>query len=367
MNRSVTSLSGDWENENGLAAHAGRRARLVVPRARRDDHPAASGIPNQLTKTSLRSNLGLTLSQTAELNLSSGYVYSYNLLPQTGDNLQGVVGSAMYGVPNPAVASHWGFAPPRDGFSKSVSRVTNQFMNSGTMLYRPQDWLNTRATIGLDWMQFNDQADVANGQGCRICGVERTGVRTINKWNNLIYTVDLNAAATFNLTSQIVSKTAVGAQWGRTGRYGTLNTAQTLPPGGSTIDAGADKTSGEQTIETVSYGTYIEQQLGWREKLYVTAAVRRDQNSAFGGDFGAINYPKFAVSYLPSRTRPTWSINSLRGAYGVWQQPARCRHHVPLADDSSVFARGLPSYVLRMATQPQTDRSRESKRLRRTR
>ncbi len=341
-------VSGDWENELGL---------LRMPDAERDslfkergvtDLPRRQEIPNQLTKTNLRSNLGLTLSQTAELNLSSGYVYSYNLLPQTGDNLQGVVGSAMYGIPNPALANHWGFAPPRDGFSKSVSRVTNQFINSSTLLFRPQDWLSTRATIGLDWMQFNDQADVANGQGCRICGIERTGVRTINKWNNLKYTVDLNTSASFNLTKQMTSKTAVGAQWNRDGRYGTLNTAQTLPPGGSTIDAGADKTSGEATIETVSYGTYIEQQFGWREKLYVTAAVRRDQNSAFGGDFGAINYPKLAVSYVALESNDAKWLNQVRvrGALGEsGQQPGPAAAITFLAPTTStVFGLGdVPS------------------------
>ena len=342
-------VSGDWENENGL---------LRMPDSERDslfkergiDHiPRRQQIPNQLTKTSLRSNLGLTLSQTSEVNLSSGYVYSYNLLPQTGDNLQGVVGSAMYGIPNPALASHWGFAPPRDGFSKSVSRVTNQFINSGTLHYRPQDWLNTRATVGLDWMQFNDQADVANGQGCRICGIERTGVRTINKWNNLKYSVDLNASASFTLPwYAISSKTAVGAQWNRDGRYGTLNTAQTLPPGGTTIDAGADKTSGEQTIETVSYGTYIEQQFGWREKLYLTGALRRDQNSAFGGDFGAIVYPKLAVSYVALENNDATWLNQVRfrGALGEsGQQPGAAAAITYLAPTtSSVFGLGdVPS------------------------
>lgn len=341
-------VSGDWENELGL---------LRMPDAERDSLfrergvtrlPRRQEIPNQLTKTNLRSNLGVTLSQTAELNLSSGYVYAYNLLPQTGDNLQGVVGSAMYGVPNPTQASHWGFAPPRDGFSKSVSRVTNQFINSSTLLYRPRNWLSTRATVGLDWMQFNDQADVANGQGCRICGIERTGVRTINKWNNMKYSVDLNASATFNVTSQITSKTALGAQWNRDGRYGTLNTAQTLPPGGSTIDAGADKTSGEQTIEVVSYGTYVEQQFGWREKLYVTGALRRDQNSAFGGDFGAIVYPKIAASYVAFERNDGLWLNQvrLRGALGEsGQQPGAAAAVTYLTPTTStVFGQGdVPS------------------------
>ncbi len=359
-------VSGDWENELGL---------LRMPDAERDslfrergvDHlPRRQEIPNQLTKTNLRSNLGLTLSQATEFNLSSGYVHAYNLLPQTGDNLQGVVGSAMYGVPNPAFASHWGFAPPRDGFSKSVARLTDQFTNSGALNYRPIDWLSTRASVGLDWMQFSDQADVANGQGCRICGIERTGVRTINKWNNINYTVDLNATVSFNLIRQITSKTALGVQWGSASRHGTLNTAQTLPPGGSTIDAGADKTSGEQTIETVTFGTYIEQQFGWREKLYVTAALRRDQNSAFGGDFGAIVYPKFAASYVALENSDARWINQirLRGALGEsGQQPGPAAAITFLAPTtSSVFGQGdVPSVTFGALgnTNIKPERSRE--------
>ncbi|MGQ0642073.1 MAG: TonB-dependent receptor plug domain-containing protein, partial [Gemmatimonadaceae bacterium] len=84
-------ISGDWENELGL---------LRMPNAERDsllrersvDHlPRRQEIPNQLTKTNLRSNLGITLSHMAELNLSSGYGHAYNLLPQTGDNLTSVI------------------------------------------------------------------------------------------------------------------------------------------------------------------------------------------------------------------------------------------------------------------------------------
>lgn len=320
-------ISGDWENELGvLRMPDAERDSLFIER-RVDRIPRRQEIPNQLTKTSLRSNLGLTLSHMAELNLSSGYGHSYNLLPQTGDNLQSVLASAMYGIPNPALSNMWGFAPPRDVFSKSVSRLTNQFVNSAVLLYRPRHWLDTRATAGLDWMQYDDQADVASGEGCKFCGLERTGLRTINKWNNLKYTVDLAATGSFTLPRRFTSTTTVGAQWNRDGRYGTLNTAQRLAPGGRTLDAGAERSSGEQTVETVSYGTYIEERVGWREKLYVTAALRHDQNSTFGSAVGPITYPKVSVAYVARENMADGWLNQLRlraalGASGQQPGPA---------------------------------------------
>ena len=53
---------------------------------------------------------------TAHVTLSSGYVNSDNRLPQTGDNLQGILGAALFGSANPAKASNpWGFARPAEG------------------------------------------------------------------------------------------------------------------------------------------------------------------------------------------------------------------------------------------------------------
>jgi hypothetical protein len=244
--------------------------------------------------------------------VSAGYVNNWTQFPQTGDNLQGVIGSAIFGNPNPALSSAWGFAPPSQGFSKRVSRYTNQFLNSATANWRPTSFLTTRATVGVDWMQFNNEANVANGQGCAACGIERQGVRTIDKWNNHRWTLDLSSSANFSLTSDISSKTAVGVQWNRDRLAGTLSTANILPPGGSTIDAGAQKVSGEQTVETVVFGMYIEETLGWKDKVFLTGALRRDQNSAFGGDYGAILYPKATVSWVAMENSDARWINQLR-------------------------------------------------------
>ncbi|MCC6773074.1 MAG: SusC/RagA family TonB-linked outer membrane protein [Gemmatimonadaceae bacterium] len=317
-------ISADWENELGLLRMPAAELDSLFKERGVTNIPRDQRIPNQLTKSSLRANLGVQLSPQADLSVSSGYVNSYNLLPQTGDNLQGVIGSGLFGNPNPALANQWGFAPPSQGFAKSVSRYTNQFLNSATAVWRPTSFLSSRATLGMDWMAYNNEARVANGQGCLSCGIERQGVRTIDRWSNNRWTLDLNTAASFNLRSDLTSKTAVGAQWNRDRLTGSLNTANILPPGGTTIDAGSQRVSGEQTIETVSYGLYVEQTLGWRDKLFLTGAVRRDQNSAFGGDFGSIVYPKATLSWVALENSDARWINQFRPRFAFGesgQQP----------------------------------------------
>ena len=124
------------------------------------------------------------MTPQADLAISSGVNVMSNLLPQTGDNLQGVVGSALFGTANPAAPQQWGFAPPRQGFSKSVTRSQNQFTNSANANWRPVDWIQTRATVGMDYIKWNDDAKVRAGEGCQICGIEWLGLRGISKYDN---------------------------------------------------------------------------------------------------------------------------------------------------------------------------------------
>ncbi|MBC7897874.1 MAG: SusC/RagA family TonB-linked outer membrane protein [Cytophagaceae bacterium] len=318
-------VSADWENELGLLRMPAAEIDSLLRERGTETIPRNQRIPNQLTRGNVRANLGVQLSPQAELAVNSGYLNAYNLLPQTGDNLQGVIGSALFGNPNPALSNQWGFAPPSQGFAKQVSRYTNQFLNSANLTWRPTSFLSTRATVGVDWMGFNNEANVANGQGCSTCGIERQGTRTIDKWNNARWTVDFNAATNFNLTSSLNSKTAVGIQWNRDRLTGSLSTAQILPPGGTTIDAGSQKTSGEQTVETASLGLYVEETLGWKDRLFLTGALRRDQNSAFGAYFGSIVYPKATMSWVALENPDALWINQLRPRFAFGesgQQPA---------------------------------------------
>jgi outer membrane receptor protein involved in Fe transport len=285
--------------------------------------------PNELQRLNLRSNLSAILNNNVDVTLSSGLVNSDNRLPQTGDNLQGILGAALFGTADPSRTSDpWGFARPAEGFSDVIYRRDSRFTNSLQSNWRPWSFLAARGTIGLDYVGYSDEANNAAGQGCTICDLNRQGLRTIDKFVSAKYTADFGATATRQLMSRIESKTSVGVQWIRDRLDGTLNTANVFPPGITRIDAGAIKTSGEKTVESRTLGQYVEQQFGFDQRLFLTGALRYDQNSAFGRQNRSATYPKISGSWVAidnsSGLRYLHWLDELRfrSAYGVsGQQP----------------------------------------------
>jgi TonB-dependent SusC/RagA subfamily outer membrane receptor len=80
--------------------------------------------PNELQRLNLRSNLSAILNNNVDVTLSSGLVNSDNRLPQTGDNLQGILGAALFGTADPSRTSDpWGFARPAEGLAWTMSAI----------------------------------------------------------------------------------------------------------------------------------------------------------------------------------------------------------------------------------------------------
>ena len=322
-------IAGEMNNDGGT---------LHLPSSERDFLLKERGVtslpedqlnPNEIKRTNLRSNLGALLSNNVDVSLSSGFTTSDNRLPQTGDNLQGILGSALFGTANPADATNpWGFARPAEGFSDIIYRRDTRFTNSLQSNWRPTSFLTARGTVGLDFLTYSDEANNIAGQGCRICGLTRQGLRTINKFTSSKYTADFGLTGAFQLAKRIGAKTSVGGQFIRDHLDATLNTANVFPPGITRIDAGAIKTSGERTVESNTLGQYVEQLVSLDERLFLTGAVRYDQNSAFGRKNRSALYPKLSASWV---ARENGSANRfgnwigevrLRAAYGVsGQQP----------------------------------------------
>ncbi|CAG0932470.1 partial TonB-dependent receptor P3, partial [Planctomycetaceae bacterium] len=68
-------------------------------------------------------------------------------------------------------------------------------------------------------------------------------------------------------------------------------------------------------------GGYVQQQLAWRDKVFLSGALRGDDNSAFGQDFSFIYYPSASLSWVIGEEsffpQNDWlSSLRLRAAYG---------------------------------------------------
>ena len=213
------------------------------------------------------------------------------------------------------------------------SQGVNRFTGSETITHRPFSWLNHRAIIGIDYTgddsraleRFAPPELAATLPPSTAAG--RIG-QTLR--HNTTITADYSATATLDVTSALSSATSVGGQFYRT----ELNTSQLgglgFPGQGvETVSATAQPTAASQTqILNTTIGAYLQERFGWHDRLFLTAAVRVDNNSAFGDDFKWVTYPKLSAAWVVNE-EPFWRNNTvvdalkLRVAYGEsGRQPA---------------------------------------------
>jgi TonB-linked SusC/RagA family outer membrane protein len=331
-------LSGDYEDEDGVyrlpefEEDSVRETRGAVP-----DNQLR---PNTLERVSLRANLGANVSPDADLQANVGYISSDARFVENDNSWLTITGSAEASG-NPEDFNRGWYFIPAELFAQLNSQATERFMGGLTGNWRPLSWLSTRATLGYDVTNRQDVQFWPTGQVADLGSPDiRAGQKYDNRFQISQTSVDLAASARFKLSPVLGSKTSVGAQFYRDFATGTFATGRVLPAGSETITGAASTEARDTTVETRSIGTYVEQEFAIKERLYVTGALRFDDNSAFGENFDATVYPKASVSWLVSE-EPFFSrdgfLNTLRlrGAFGVsGQQPGTTdalRYFTPVA------------------------------------
>lgn len=329
-------LSGEWEDENGyLKMPDFAREHLFATKnlsELRDDQER----PNALTRTNLRANLTAHLDQKLDVTLASGFVSSTQRLPQTDNNTTGLLSNAFGGPgfsynqvvhgSGQAARQNYGYRlyTPDEFFSESVTQDINRTLLSGTANYRPLTWLSLRAVAGVDFTSRED-ADICRRDDCvpGTFGIPfLAGFRENDRTTNWVYTGDFSGTANYSLTGNLRARTTVGTQFSkeRFERNGAFS--WDLPPGATTVTAGANPSADESTTESSIVGYFVEHMFSWRDKVFVTGALRTDRNNAFGQNFNRVYYPKAAVSWVLSEEEffktPGWLNNlRLRAAYGA--------------------------------------------------
>ena len=301
-------VSGDFENNvDPLKMPAFDMARMQA--ANQTIRPTWKR-PNALQRTNLRANINATPSSKLDIGVTSNFIQTDQRLPQTDNNTFGLFSHA-YGGPGykqkTTTGSFSGNTPlygyramtPGEIFKYDWHEGATRFIGSTNANYRPYSWLSGRANFGVDFTDQTDQrlcrrADCI-GNATRPLGfVDNNTVRFYN------YSADIGATGTFNPLAWMNSKTTVGAQYVNSQTLQNAAGGTTLPIGATTVSAAAVATSGEATTLSKTLGLYIEEQVGFRDRLYLTGALRTDQNSAFGTSFHDVTYPKLSASYIVS-------------------------------------------------------------------
>ena len=329
-------LSGDYENEDGVyRLPAFEEDSVLETRGTIPDHQIR---PNTLERVSLRANLGANVSADADIQANVGYISSDARFVENDNSFLTITGSAeASGLPED-VNRGWFFIPA-ELFAQRNTQSTERFISGLTGNWRPLSWLTTRATLGYDVTNRQDVQFWPTGQVADYLE-NRAGLKYDNRFQITQTSVDLAASARFKLSPSLGSKTSVGGQFYRDYATGTFTTGRGLPAGSETVTGAGSTEARDTTVESRSLGTYVEQEFAVKERLYVTGALRFDDNSAFGENFDATVYPKASVSWLVSE-EPFFNQDGfistfrLRGALGVsGQQPGTTdalRYFTPVA------------------------------------
>lgn len=291
--------------------------------------------PNALGKNSVRANLNAAVSPKLDLSASTGFI---NLAQRFSleSNATAGLGSQAFGGPgckvcNPERVVGGGLGTPLNGYrawtpgytwqEKAGQRV-NRFIGSFNANWRPTSWLQNRATVGNDYTNRVDDNLLLRGEGPPLNANYRLGFKQNSRTDIRNFTVDLGSTASYTMRPWLNMKTTAGVQYvNYLFELGSATGTQ-LAPGSQTASGGAVPTADEATTLQKTFGVFVEQAAAINDRLFLTAAVRSDQNSAFGTDFQNVYYPKGSLSWILSDESffPKWSFLDqfrLRAAMGT--------------------------------------------------
>ena len=289
---------------------------------------------NSLWRAGGAANVSLTPRPNFDLNASVGITRQNIHVPLEAGG--GMWFSAYFGQAprNDAERNRRGYfsAPPEAFWSafenyQALARTTGGL----TMNHRLGEWFSQRLTVGND-LTNEDNVGYTERMGPELRQffpnpVDQAGGKQNRKRDLNVSTVDYSG--TFRATiANIGTNTSFGAQYFRRNTYIVFARGEEFPTAGlETVDAAARNFGGEASSTNSTLGFYAQEQLNFSDRLFLTAAVRVDDNSAFGENFEWITYPKVAASWVINEEGwfdlPVVSSLKLRAAYGhTGQQPA---------------------------------------------
>ncbi|HEX3867992.1 MAG TPA: SusC/RagA family TonB-linked outer membrane protein, partial [Gemmatimonadaceae bacterium] len=295
--------------------------------------------PEAFQSYDARVNLNASVSPTFDFSGNAGFSNTNQRLPQVDNNIYSYLYSAQNnpGFNHNSTASgltyneigslgefkngYGGFSPAQI-FQQYNSNNTQRFIGSGDANWRPFDWMQNQGTMGVD-LADNNFGAICRLNECPNSGTLRLGSVSQTQTNNRNFSAKLVSNSTWQARSNLNMKTTLGADYVNLESDGVNSSGVNLPPGAQTVGSAATKNGGN-TLQTVNktLGVYIQEQASFRDRLFLTGAVRTDQNSSFGTKFERVAYPKAQVSWIISDEsffpHPDW-LNQLRlrSAYGA--------------------------------------------------
>ena len=202
-------------------------------------------------------------------------------------------------------------------FDQSLFTKGDHFLSGFTVNYNPVAKFSNRFSVGWDYLDMQNVTNLPFGFLTLPAGYywdENTRHTKLS--------LDYAGSWLANLFRSAQSTFSWGAQLYRDRhRWTELDVQDFAGPGEPTLKTGAELTYREDLPTAVTNaGFFFQEQLAWKDRLFITGGLRVDGNSAFGENFGLQKYPKIGASYVLSEHGfwPTkwWDTFKVRLALG---------------------------------------------------
>jgi len=291
--------------------------------------------PEYYQKLNVNSNLSMALSQSLDLDVNGGFAKIDEGLPQSNNNTfsptyQSMMGPGFKG-PGPGYTGIGGLGEklygynsyaPSEIFQDVNQNQSQRFIGSLHSSWRPIPWMQNDGTVGVDYI---DRTGIylCRYNECPASGTLRLGSTSSSTTNNRNFSAKLTSTSTWQASNWASLKTTFGSDYTNSENDGTSASGTQLPPGAQSVGQAA-VTGASNTLWTATktWGYYAQEEVALRDRLFLTGAVRADENSAFGTNFDRVVYPKFSLSWLvsdePFFPKLGWLDQlRLRSAYGA--------------------------------------------------
>lgn len=280
---------------------------------------------NDRKQYSGRVNISATPSDKIELSGNIGYTTGRtNLAWEAGGG--GATWTTFYARPDQiekANRGFWSWTPEMYEQLIDTWQDLERTTLSLNVEHRPADWFSHRLNIGRDYTREDDvELMYHDERWLDLDDFADRGYR--QQWDRSTdyTTVDYSGTFRFLATPDLESNTSIGGQFYRRYYEEIYAYGEGFPVEGlSSMDATTqNRENGGTSVENVTLGAFVQQQFSWQNRLFLTGALRADDNSAFGQDFDLVTYPKVSGAWVVSE-EPFWSVDAistlrLRAAYG---------------------------------------------------
>ena len=202
-------------------------------------------------------------------------------------------------------------------FDADITATSDRYTTGMVLQYTPTESLSQRFAVGWDYLSLTAENWEPFGYLRSPSGYFSSTLDTRQK-------LSLDYAGSFrnSFGESLTSTFSWGGQIFRDRyRQKFASTAEFSGPGKPLLTSGAAAPGiDDQIIAVTNAGFFLQEVLGYQDRLFLTLGLRVDGNSAFGDDFGLQYYPKASVSWILSDYDfwPTDFIDTFkfRGAVG---------------------------------------------------